>query len=408
MRRHLGLEEGRRPPGEVDLRPQRGVPDRRARPRPCQPRRARDRRPGQHPGPAGDHQGEPRRLHVDVLLLDPDLPLRHAARGPVQDPGDLRRGAGLLHQHRAGGRLSRRRPARGLVPARDADGPGGARAGQGSGRVPPPELHPQGRLPVPDAGGADVRHRQLRGDARRGAQARRLCRLPGAQGRVRAARQAARHRPLLLHRGLRHRPLGGGGLARCRRRPVGECQGPLHPHRQGAGDDRHPQPRPGPRDHLRPGGGREAGRALRGHRRHPRRHRQDPGRHGHLRLALAGGRRRGRGQRLQQDRREGQEDRGPPDGGGRGRHRVQGRPVHRGRHRQVGRHRPGRVHRLRAAQLPAGRASRASRSRRSSIRRTSPTRRAPTSASSRSTRPRAWSRSSSSWRSTISATWSTR
>ena len=34
---------------------------------------------------------------------------------------------------------------------------------------------------------------------------------------------------------------------------------------------------------------------------------------------------------------------------------VQGRPVHRGRHRQIGRHRPGRLHRLRAAQLPAGR-----------------------------------------------------
>ncbi len=39
--------------------------------------------------------------------------------------------------------------------------------GQGPGRVPPPELHRQGRLPVPDARGADVRRRQLRGDARR-------------------------------------------------------------------------------------------------------------------------------------------------------------------------------------------------------------------------------------------------
>ena len=41
MRRHLGVEEGRRPAGQVDRGPQRGVPHRRARPRPCQPRRAR-------------------------------------------------------------------------------------------------------------------------------------------------------------------------------------------------------------------------------------------------------------------------------------------------------------------------------------------------------------------------------
>ena len=62
---------------------------------------------------------------------------------------------------------------------------------------------------------------------------------------------------------------------------------------------------------LRPGGRREAGRAVRGRRGHPRRHRQDPGRHGHLRLALAGGRRRGDRQGLRQDRRQGQEDRRP-------------------------------------------------------------------------------------------------
>ena len=78
------------------------------------------------------------------------------------------------------------------------------------------------------------------------------------------------------------------------------------------------------------------------------------------------------------------------------------------RHRQVGRHRPGRLHRLRAAQLPAGRRARASRSRRSSIRRTSPTRPAPMSASWRSTPRPAWSRSCASSRSTISATSSTR
>ena len=98
---------------------------------------------------------------------------------------------------------------------------------------------------------------------------------PARKAESRAARQAARHRRLLLHRGLRHRPLGGRRLARRGRRPVGECQGPLHPHRQGPGPDRHPQPRPGPRDHLLAGGRRAPGRGLRGRRGHPRRHRQD-------------------------------------------------------------------------------------------------------------------------------------
>ncbi len=66
----------------------------------------------------------------------------------------------------------------------------------------------------------------------------------------------------------------------------------------------------------------------------PRRHRQDAGGHGHLRLALARGRRPGDRQRGRQDHREGQEDRGPSDGGFRGGHRVQGRQLHGQGHRQ--------------------------------------------------------------------------
>ena len=42
----------------------------------------------------------------------PDLSLRDVARRRLQDPGDLLRGEGGVHQHRPGGRLSRRRPAR--------------------------------------------------------------------------------------------------------------------------------------------------------------------------------------------------------------------------------------------------------------------------------------------------------
>ncbi len=118
-----------------------------------------------------------------------------------------------------------------------------------------------------------------------------------------------RRRFLLLHRGLRHRTLGRGRLAGLRRRPVGERQGPLCHDRRRPGVHRHPQPRPGPRDDLRPADRREAGRADRQRRGDPRRHRQDAGRHGHLRLALDRGRRPGDRQRRREDHREGEKDR---------------------------------------------------------------------------------------------------
>ena len=52
------------------------------------------------------------RLPVDLRVGRADHPVRDAARRPVQDAGDLRRGQGGVHQHRAGRRLPRRRPAR--------------------------------------------------------------------------------------------------------------------------------------------------------------------------------------------------------------------------------------------------------------------------------------------------------
>ena len=57
------------------------------------------------------------RLSVDLRDLHPDLSLRDAARRHLHDPGDLCRDQGRLHPHRAGRRLSRRRPARGDIPA---------------------------------------------------------------------------------------------------------------------------------------------------------------------------------------------------------------------------------------------------------------------------------------------------
>ena len=66
-------------------------------------------------GAAGQDLRQSRRLHVAVLVLGADLSLRDAAVGPVQHPDDLRRGDQRLHQHHAGRRLSRRRPARGQL-----------------------------------------------------------------------------------------------------------------------------------------------------------------------------------------------------------------------------------------------------------------------------------------------------
>ena len=73
-----------------------------------------------------DHR-QSRRLYVDLLVVGADLSLRHAAVGPVRHPVDLLRGRRGLHQHRAGRRLSRRRPPGGDLRGRAAGRGGGAR-----------------------------------------------------------------------------------------------------------------------------------------------------------------------------------------------------------------------------------------------------------------------------------------
>ena len=123
-------------------------------------------------------------------------------------------------------------------------------------------------------------------------------------------RQAARHRLFDLHRGVRHRAVASGGLARRRRRPVGIRRGAGQSDRLGRGADRLPQPRPGPRDDVRAARLRTARHSDR-HRQHrPRRHRQGAVRHGHLRLALRRGRHVGDRQGARQGRGQGEEGRG--------------------------------------------------------------------------------------------------
>ena len=106
---HLGIEAAE-PPDQVDRRALRILPLGRARPRPRDEGRAGARQERQVPRDARDDHRQHGRVSLHLRLVHPDHPLRHAAGGPVHDAGDLLRGHGGVHQHRAGGRLSRRRP----------------------------------------------------------------------------------------------------------------------------------------------------------------------------------------------------------------------------------------------------------------------------------------------------------
>ena len=115
----------------------------------------------------------------------------------------------------AGRCLSRRRAAGGDLPAgaagrqggaRDEDGPARASAGRTSSRPTPSPIR---RRSLCNTTAATIRARW------RSPQKKADCgRLREAPGRGEEPRQAARHRLLDLSRGLRHRSLGGGRIAR--------------------------------------------------------------------------------------------------------------------------------------------------------------------------------------------------
>ena len=113
---------------------------------------------------------------------------------------------------------------------------------------------------------------------------------PARKAKAKTRRQAARHRRVLLHRGLRHRAVEGGRQPRRRRRPVGIGRSARQSGRHHRGPDRLAQPRPGPRDDLRAAGRRAPRRAHQPGLDRAWRHRQGAVRHGHLRLALGRGR----------------------------------------------------------------------------------------------------------------------
>ena len=110
----LGGEEDR-PAGEMDRRSHRGLSLRRAWARPRHAWRTRARRKRQDHRAARPHDRQSRRLSVDVRFRRADISLRAAAVGTIRDPQYLLRGRRGLHQHRAGRRLSRRRPPGGDI-----------------------------------------------------------------------------------------------------------------------------------------------------------------------------------------------------------------------------------------------------------------------------------------------------
>ena len=105
---------------------------------------------------------------------------------------------------------------------------------------------------------------------------------PSGAGGSGAARPAARPRRRAVRRGHR-------------RRAARVCRGARAAHGHRRGPDGEPVAGPGPRDRLRPGGGRAARRPLRDGAHRPGRHRSGGERRRHVRVALDGaGRQRGR------------------------------------------------------------------------------------------------------------------
>ena len=181
----------------------------------------------------------------------------------------------------------RRREARGDAGDRAHGRPLRRGDRHGSRRGAAEELHRQGRLPVPDRVGCDVRLGRLRGRARPRAA---LGRLRRAAGRAAASPRRGRHgragdRDQLVHRD--HEPAGRGGVRRGR------------DHRRRRRDRAHRLvlARPGSRDDLRDDRGRAARVADREDHGRQGRHRRRAQRHGHVRLQVDPDRRHGRQRR---------------------------------------------------------------------------------------------------------------
>ena len=201
--------------GEVDREPLGSVPRRRAGARRRIPRRARARRLGPHRRHALRHAREPRRVpRADRAFRQHhrhhQLHLRRVRRA-----GDVRAHPPRAHQHRADGRVPRRRPPGHVLCDRAARRAGGGGARGRPGGVPAQELHPEERFPLQDRGGLRVRLRRLRGGLGKSAGRRGLEGFCPTEEGIGAPRALERARNLDLYRSHRRR-LRAAGPGRAR------------------------------------------------------------------------------------------------------------------------------------------------------------------------------------------------
>ena len=135
---------------------------------------------------------------VHVRAVHPDAGRRCGAVRRLRPEADLRARARRVHPYGAGGRVSRRRSAREQLSAGTA-GRCRCTGTQHRSRRAAPAQHGTGLGDAAhDAGGQDVRHRRLPDGAGRGAAADGLRGLRCQACRGGAARQASRHRPVVL------------------------------------------------------------------------------------------------------------------------------------------------------------------------------------------------------------------
>ena len=132
-RRRL-LREHAAAAGEVGVRAQRGIPRRQPRPRHPQPRRAGARCQRPRARPARAHRSQRRRLCHHHRRDHPAADRAVGVDQRLRHPDHRLQAAGGADEHHAAGRLPRRRPARGDLHHRAADGHGRAQAGPGPGR----------------------------------------------------------------------------------------------------------------------------------------------------------------------------------------------------------------------------------------------------------------------------------
>jgi aerobic carbon-monoxide dehydrogenase large subunit len=191
-----------------------------------------------------------------------------------------------VHQQDPDRRLPRRRPARGHLRHRAADGRGSPPSSAWTRSSCGAQLDPHEEFPYETIAGLTYDSGNYEA-ATAGQGAVRLRRRARRAGRRRERRPGpARHRHLTSPR-CAASPRPGARLAQLRRRRLGARQRPDAAHRQGAGRHRHLAARAGPRDLVVEIAADKLGIPRR-RRGAPRRHRMSPTRHGHLRVAVAG------------------------------------------------------------------------------------------------------------------------